>query len=457
MMKDTNRRIIYTFLVTAIIVYSSSFAILMTLERMDYRNYLQGEYSKNIYDLITSVQNIQSDLGKSAVSSSKESRQLLFQEIYRNSTIANDKLHSLPIPQNVIDGTSKLLSQVGDFCFVLVKNTNEDISEKDYENINKLKHQSDQLLLNLNKAAEEINQGRVKWGEIRKKTISVLAGEKEDTVEKKFTEIQKQVTSYPALIYDGPFSDNKLNIKPKVLSLKPVTEDKARSAAELSVNKEKIDSVKLVKQDGSSIKAEIPTYRYSIKMKGRKDGEDVIVEITKNGGKILYLLDQRNIGQPKIDKEKALKIGSDYLNKLGYKNMEESYISQYENIIVVNYIYKQKDVFIYTDSLKLKIAMDNGEIIGVESDKYLTSHIGNRTNLTPKVVSSKALSKVSKNLKVESGRLAVIPTETNEEVLCYEFYGKYDKNEYVVYINAATGLEERILQIINTPNGKLAM
>lgn len=456
-MKDTNRRIIYTFLVTAIIVYSSSFAILMTLERMDYRNYLQGEYSKNIYDLITSVQNIQSDLGKSAVSSSKESRQLLFQEIYRNTTIANDKLHSLPVPQNVIDGTSKLLSQVGDFCFVLVKNNNEDIYEQEFKNINMLKKQSDQLLVNLNKTAEEINQGRVKWGEIRKKTSSVLAGQKEESVEKKFTDIQKQVTSYPALIYDGPFSDNNLNIKPKVLSLKQVSQEKAKSIAEMSVNKDNIVSIKLISQDGSSIKAEIPTYRLSINMKGRKDGEDVIVEITKNGGKILYLIDQRSIGQPKIDREKALKNAGDYLNKLGYKSMEESYISQYENTMVVNYIYKEKDVAVYTDSLKLKIAMDDGSIIGIESDKYLTSHVENRKNLTPKIGSREALSKVSKNLKIQNQRLAVIPTETNKEVLCYEFYGIYSNEEYIVYINAATGLEERIIQIVNTPNGKLAM
>jgi spore germination protein len=456
-MKDTNKRIMYTLLVTAIIVYSSSFAILMTLERMDYRNYLQGEYSKNIYDLISSVQNIESDLGKSAVSSSKESRQLLFQEIYRNTTIANDKLHSLPVPQNVIDGTSKLLSQVGDFCYSLVKSSSGELTDTENKNINRLKKQSDQLLINLNNAADEINQGRVKWGEIRQKTMSVFAKEKESSVESKFTEIQKQVTSYPALVYDGPFSENKLDIKPKVLSLKQVSESDAKSVVKKSVKEDSIESIKLISQDGSAIKASIPTYRFSVKIKGRKDGEDVIIEISKNGGKILYLLDQRNIGQPKINKEKALKNAKDFLNKLAYKNMEESYISQYENTMVVNYIYKQGNIVMYTDALKLKIAMDDGSIVGVESDKYLTSHIDNRKGLAAKIGSKAALSKVSKNLKIQSQRLAVIPTETNKEVLCYEFYGKYENEEYIVYINALTGAEQKIIQIINTPNGKLAM
>ena len=62
-MKITKKRMIYTALVTLIVVFSSTFAILMTLERTDYRNYLQAEYGKSMYDLIDSVQNIRVNLG----------------------------------------------------------------------------------------------------------------------------------------------------------------------------------------------------------------------------------------------------------------------------------------------------------------------------------------------------------------------------------------------------------
>ena len=51
--------------------------------------------------------------------------------------------------------------------------------------------------------------------------------------------------------------------------------------------------------------------------------------------------------------------------------------------------------------------------------------------------------------------LAIIPTEFLTEILCWEFKGKVDDNEFIVYINAKNGEEEDILMIINTPNGTL--
>lgn len=458
-MKSSSKRILYTLLVSGIIVYSSSFAILMTLERMDYRNYLQGEYSKNIYELIDSIQNIGADLGKASISKSKEGKGIIFQEIYRNSAMANDNLHSLPLPQPVIDGTSRLLSQVGDFCFSLVVNSseNEDIKEEDYNNIIRLKKQSEELLQNLNSAAEDINKGKVKWGEIRKKTYEVFAKEKDKSIENKFGEIQKQVVSYPALIYDGPFSDNNLSIKPKILLSKEIKEETAKEIVQKSVSKDEIEQITLASEDGSNLKSDIPTFRYMVKMKGRDEESDIIIEISKNGGKILYLLDERNVGQPKITKEDAMKKGIEYLNKLGYKNMEESYASLYENQMVISYIYKEKDVAIYTDGIKLKIAMDDGSIIGIESDKYLTSHIDKRDNLTPKISKDEAIKLVSDRLKLIKWRMAIIPTEMNKEVLCYEFYGKFEDGDYIVYINALTGKEQKILQIIHTENGELTI
>ena len=51
--------------------------------------------------------------------------------------------------------------------------------------------------------------------------------------------------------------------------------------------------------------------------------------------------------------------------------------------------------------------------------------------------------------------MAIIPTEWKTEILCYEFKGKIDNTDFLVYINAETGREENILVIIDTPNGIL--
>ncbi len=65
-------------------------------------------------------------------------------------------------------------------------------------------------------------------GDIRKKVGGVLAKEDPNSIKGQFNNIQKQVMQYPSLIYDGPFSDNVLEITPRINSQKKITEKEAK-------------------------------------------------------------------------------------------------------------------------------------------------------------------------------------------------------------------------------------
>ena len=64
---------------------------------------------------------------------------------------------------------------------------------------------------------------------------------------------------------------------------------------------------------------------------------------------------------------------------------------------------------------------------------------------------------INKNLQIESERLAIIPTEFQTEIMCWEFKGRVDDREFLVYINVETGKEEDILVILNSDEGTLTM
>ena len=136
--------------------------------------------------------------------------------------------------------------------------------------------------------------------------------------------------------------------------------------------------------------------------------------------------------------------------------MQESYYLIQENIITINYLYKQDNILIYPDLIKIKIALDNGEILGVETNGYLNSHI-QRIDITPQITETQAKTTLNPKLEIQSSALAIIPTEWKTEILCYEFKGKIDETEFLVYINAKTGREENILIIKETPGGILTM
>ena len=136
--------------------------------------------------------------------------------------------------------------------------------------------------------------------------------------------------------------------------------------------------------------------------------------------------------------------------------MKETYYLKQDGIVTINYAYTQNDVVMYPDLIKLKIALDNGEVLGIETTGYLNSH-QERSLATPKISIEEAKKNLNKNLEIISEGLAVIPTEWKTEIQCYEFKGKVDDTEFLVYINSENGREEDILVIINTPNGTLTM
>lgn len=455
-MDTYKKRLIYTLIVSIIVVFSSTYAVLMTLERTDYRNYLQAQYSKNMYGLIDNVENIQDNLSKTEVATTKEQNILIFEDIFRYSSAANDALNSLPISPKVSQNVGKFINQVGDYCYTLIRNSEngKELSDSDYKTLDRLEQESDKLKASLNDIVGDINQGRVKWGEIREKINGLVGDGKQNVLSTRFTNVEKQVLEYPALIYDGPFSDNILEIKPRVNALKEITEKDAEKIIEDLVGKDKISKLKLV---NNKEKTTIPAYSFDVYMKGRSEKNKIVYEISKHGGKIIYLLDDRNFSKPSLTGKQGIEKANSFLKRVGYNDMRPSYTLKYEDNMVINYVHYINNVSIYPEQIKLKVALDNGSIVGVESEKYLIAYDKNRKISKPKVSMETARNSLNKRFQVQQTGLAIIPTETNKEMLCYEFYGKNKKNQFIIYVNADTGKSEKILKVLITPNGTLTI
>ena len=165
----------------------------------------------------------------------------------------------------------------------------------------------------------------------------------------------------------------------------------------------------------------------------------------------------RDITTEIISQEEAGNKAKEFLDNKGFINMKETYYLKQEGIVTINYAYMQDNVIIYPDLIKVKVALDNGEILGIETTGYLNNHVENRDISNIKITEEEAKKDLNTSLEIISSGMAVIPTEWETELLCYEFKGKVEDKEFLVYINAENGREEDILIITNTPNGTLAM
>lgn len=126
------------------------------------------------------------------------------------------------------------------------------------------------------------------------------------------------------------------------------------------------------------------------------------------------------------------------------------------NIATVSYVYQEDGVIIYPDQIKVDIALDNGRVLGFEALTYYMSH-RKRTLPRPKISEEEARQLANSEMDIERVKLALIPLESGDEVLTYEVRGKMDGEVYLVYINAVTGNEERIMRVIHTENGRFAI
>lgn len=448
------KRSLLAIVVALIVTGSVTFGTVMYNENRLYKNYLQAQFQRSLYNLITDVENMQVALSKTTVTASPKQSLLLFGEISREASTAQERLNALPITHNAVAQTSKFLAQVGDFSYALLKanNRGEGIADGDWSNVEKLRNFAGYLTTQLQDLENEIAEGNINWGEVKDERLQFIQKDLGNPVDIKFQNISEQMQEYPTLIYDGPFAENVLNIKPKILSEKEISIDKAKEIAAELIGKNKVQSVG---QYSDKTGGSIPVYALSVDVKGREDG-NINIDISKNGGKPVYMLDSREVNKAKLSVKEAVDIGKKYLEKNGYKDMIPSFSLRYDNVAVVNYIYVQDKVVIYPDQIKLKIALDNGDIVGIESQHYLTSHT-KRAIQKPRITAEDARKNVSQRLEVKNIRLSIIPMESTREVFCYEFYGQHNGEDYIVYINAMDGTEERILKVLETPNGELTM
>jgi hypothetical protein len=68
-----------------------------------------------------------------------------------------------------------------------------------------------------------------------------------------------------------------------------------------------------------------------------------------------------------------------------------------------------------------------------------------------------AKKKLNPKLEILSEGMAIIPTDWQTELTTYEFKGKVDEKNFIVYINVENGKEEKVFMIIDTPGGTLAI
>ena len=330
----------------------SIYAIMNMTTANSYKAQLELNYQQSLNELSENLDSIETNLTKSVYSNSDKMLMDISKDLYAECSQAKDALSRLPVEQMNLNSTYKFITQASDYASYIANKiaANQSISDEEHQNLTKLL-----------KYSKELNE-----------SVSNTA-------------TSKVFKDYPTLLYDGPFADAVLNRKSTLLEkAEQVSRENAREVAAKALGCN-ISEVTYSGEDSG----DMPCYTFTYSQK--------TIGITKKGGYAAYILYGGKINRSSIDKDNAINLAQSYLNMLGYSNMESTYYAINNNICTINFAYKTENTTYYADLIKVGVSMDNGKIVSLEAQGYLTHHI-KRKGFDCKLTISEAQSKLSKNL-----------------------------------------------------------
>lgn len=416
-----------------------------------YNTLNNNNYTEAFSNLVNYINSVENYLAKSMISKSPEHATETLTQVWRDSNLAIVYLSRIPLENDGLSQTSKFLNQVSDYSYSLSrKNINgEELTESDFESLKSIYEYTLSLENTLNQLSDEIYNGEITWKSLNTNSNFKFA-QTVDSINV-FSSIDSNLNEYEGLIYDGAYSDHVNKAEKLGLTGDDISEDEAKEKVKEFFNNDDISNIEF---NSFLENANIPSYDFSVTLNGKNEKYSIM--ISKKGGHVVETSLDRDVSEENITQEQANEIGKSYLSDKNFTNMKETYFVKQGNIVTINYAYNDNGVIVYPDLIKVKIALDNGDVLGTETSGYLNSHT-NREYIEPKVSIEEAKNKLNSNLEILSENLAIIPTEWKTEIECYEFKGKIEDKEFLVYINTETGKEENILVILDTPGGTLTV
>lgn len=438
-----NTGIILFSFVCIIVLFSMILLKRFKIEKQE----VQDSYNRAMYDFVSDVNNIENEMTKLKITSNDTYTMTTLASVFAKSNSAKANLDILPFSAHSISNVSKFLTQLSDFSYSLMRNilNGDNISEYK-ENIDSLYDKISELSDVVEKIYSDLTANNIKWDELEKVGDEKI---KESNAQEELSSVNyigKTFTEYEGIIYDGAFSNHILTAKPAYLSGNILSSEDAKNLIKEEL---KVDSIEFnSEQDGK-----LPLYVFEVKLSGFDTLKTLYV--TKEDGRVYQMISDRNSSTENISIDEAEKKATEYINSLGIENIVPTYYLKSENMVTISFAATQDDVIIYSDLIKVKVALDNGEIMTYEADGYIYNHKEREISASKTIDEAREV--LYKDLSIENERLCIIPTDSKDEVLVYEFEGVIDDNRFLVYVNANNLVEEKIYILLETEGGTLAM
>lgn len=403
----------------------------------------ENSYQRSFHELSYYMDLLHDKIGTSLAMNTSDRLSPQFVDIWRLTSQASNNVGQLPLSLVPIHDTQEFLSKIGDFTYrTSIRNLDDDpLTDDEIEKLQQLYEQAADVKDNLRGMQHTALQNNLRWMDVE---LALATGDEEqdDVIIDGFRTVDKNLGEFSETdIGNDMFQDTSQKNQYKDIKGKKHSEEDIRSFSKKLFDIDDDKNINIVK-DGKG--ADVPTYTVTY-----EDGKEVYMDITEQGARPISILVSREINESKKSLNDGLLLAEDYLKQFEYDNITATQSQQYDGVGVYAFMYEQDGVRVYPDSIMVKVALDNGDIIGFNAREYLMNH-HNRTILDPELTIEEAREYVNSQVTIEEENLAIIENNINEEVLTYEFLGTMEDETYRIFINAENGTEEKVEKLTGT-------
>ena len=144
--KAINNKFVRIIIIVAILLLSLLVSFII-YQNEKYIQVSENEYNQSLYELINYVQNVETYLAKSVISTTPEHGAETLTNVWREANLAQAYLAELPVNTNELEKTEKFLNQVSDYSYSLSRKNiyNESLTQEELDNLNELYNYSVEL------------------------------------------------------------------------------------------------------------------------------------------------------------------------------------------------------------------------------------------------------------------------------------------------------------------------
>ncbi|WP_077326715.1 germination protein YpeB [Virgibacillus siamensis] len=408
-------------------------------EKNDILVQAENDYQRAFHELTYHVDLLNDKIGTALAMNSRKSLSPQLVEIWRLASQANSDVGQLPLVLMPFNKTEEFLSEIGDFTYkTAVRDLGKKpLTDKEVSRLENLYKQSKDIKNELRKVQNVVLEENLRWMDVQ---MALATGDEQsdNTIVDGFKTVEKKVEGYSESNVDSPLSgtSSKEHNYQFLKGENTISKEEALQRSKKIFQVNNTDHIKITKSGKGS---DLPIYSISY----RNDDKNAYMDMSQQGGHPISLLVNRKIGKQKISLNEGMEKAKSYLQQNDFEKMQIFQSNQYDNIGVYSFLYNQDGVRVYSDAVEVKVALDNGDLLGFTAKNYFMNH-KKRNIPEPKISAKEAKSHVNPDVKINEKHLAIIDNDMGKEVLTYEFLGVLGNETYRIFINAKDGTEEKV-------------